>query len=101
MIPLLSLRSGTAVLPLDQRKQLQVSSLEKWVLELAPIRIYVSRPRPFRTLSRFVKPIHIQLPHKGGEVAMFEIQGKDLLGKIIDLQIPSDEQTQNPPLESR
>lgn len=36
-------------------------------------------------VANFVKVVHIELPHEGGEVAMAKIDGENLLLKLVDV----------------
>jgi len=39
-----------------------------------------------KLVAYFVKVIHVKLPHERGEVAVSEINGKNLLFKFLDLK---------------
>lgn len=62
---------------------MRLSSLEVLVLKLDTINLAVSFRQARIHMYHFVEAIHVELAHKAGHVAMFEVKRQDFLAEPL------------------
>jgi len=52
---------------------------------VAALEAHVGEALLIRVVPRLVEVVHVELPHKGREVVVLEVQGQDPVGELVGL----------------